>query len=137
MTIVADTGPLYAALDRSDSWHESVAASMAGIREPLIVPLPVLVEVCQLLAARTSARDEARFLRACANGEVQVEPLTDQDLERAADLVERYADARIGFVDASVVAIAERLRVKRLLTIDRRHFSIIRPLHCPAFDFLP
>jgi hypothetical protein len=44
----------------------------------------------------------------------------------------KYSDAALGFVDASIVAVAERLKIKELLTTDRRHFSLIRPRHCPT-----
>jgi uncharacterized protein len=50
-----------------------------------------------------------------------------------ADLVERYPDLRLGGTDASVVAIAERLRIARIATFDRRHFTVVRPTHIKAF----
>ena len=49
----------------------------------------------------------------------------------------QYADSNIGFVDASIVAVAERLDIRKVLTLDRRHFGVIRPRHCPALDILP
>ena len=47
------------------------------------------------------------------------------------------ADAHLGFIDAAIVAIPERLGATRLLTLDRRDFSIIRPRHVAAFEILP
>jgi predicted nucleic acid-binding protein len=49
----------------------------------------------------------------------------------------RYADSRIGFVDAASAALAERLAVVRVYTLDRRDFTILRPRHAPAFEILP
>jgi predicted nucleic acid-binding protein len=49
----------------------------------------------------------------------------------------QYADSDIGFVDASIVAVAERLNVRKIVTLDRRHFGLIRPRHCEAFAILP
>jgi predicted nucleic acid-binding protein len=66
-----------------------------------------------------------------------VEELTIRDLRRTLELLVRYTEARIGFVDASVVATAERLRISRILTTDRRDFSLIRPRHCKSFELLP
>lgn len=66
-----------------------------------------------------------------------VEDLTIQDLRRTLELLQRYAEARIGFVDASIVATAERLRISRILTIDRRDFALVRLRHCKAFELLP
>ena len=137
MAILADTGPLYAAIDRADSEHERCVAALARIREPIIVPFPVIVEVCRLIQRRLQAEHQSRFLRSLTMGELEVEHLGDPDILRAADLVERYADARFGFVDASVVALAERFSVTRLLTLDRRDFSLVRPTHCPSFEFIP
>jgi predicted nucleic acid-binding protein len=66
-----------------------------------------------------------------------VEELTIQDLRRTLELLRRYEDARIGFVDATVVAIAERPKIHLILTTDRRAFSLIRPRHCKEFELLP
>ncbi len=137
MAIIADSGPVFAALDADDPWHGPITAVLPTLREPVIVPFTVIVEVCRLLRRRLTPAHEARFLRSCAAGEVQIEQLTMEDMERAAELVAGYADANIGFVDASVVAVAERLNVTRLLTLDRRDFSLVRPRHCEAFDLLP
>ena len=62
---------------------------------------------------------------------------TADDLDRAIELIEQYADAEIGLVDASVVAIAERLRIARILTLDRRRFSFVKPRHCTALELVP
>jgi predicted nucleic acid-binding protein len=66
-----------------------------------------------------------------------VEELTLQDLRRALELLRSYEEARIGFVDATVVAVAERLKISRILTTDRRDFSIVRPRHCKTFELPP
>ena len=77
------------------------------------------------------------MLQSIVNGEMSVEELTIQDLRRTLELLRRYEDAEIGFVDATVVAIAERLKIRRILTTDRRDFSFIRPRHCKEFELLP
>jgi predicted nucleic acid-binding protein len=58
-------------------------------------------------------------------------------IARASALLDRYADLNLDFADACAVALAERLNVRRLLTLDRRHFAAVRPRHSPAFDVLP
>ena len=60
-----------------------------------------------------------------------------EDYARAIELVEKYADLPLDLVDASVVAIAERLEQDTIATLDRRHFSVIRPLHIDAFTLVP
>jgi predicted nucleic acid-binding protein len=51
--------------------------------------------------------------------------------------VRRHSDANLDFVDALIVATAERLNITRLLTLDRRDFQLIRPKHCSSFELLP
>lgn len=78
-----------------------------------------------------------RFVRAVRDPGWSIVPLPDSDLERAAELLDQYHDSKLDFVDATIVAMAERLNVRRILTLDRRHFEMIRPRHCPAFEILP
>ena len=49
----------------------------------------------------------------------------------------KYTDSRIDFVDCVITAMAERLNISRILTVDQRHFRLLRPSHIPAFDILP
>lgn len=80
---------------------------------------------------------EADFLRDVADGVYDLVPVTSSEAARAADLVERYADLPLGTADAFVVAVAEKFRAVNVATLDRRHFSIVRPAHVPAFTLLP
>jgi predicted nucleic acid-binding protein len=110
---------------------------LRGEADALIVPTLVLVEAGYLVAKALGASAEASLLRAAAGGDFRLEPLTREDLARMADLVEKYADLPLGTVDASLVAVAERLGVSRIATLDRRHFSVVRPDHVDAFTLLP
>jgi predicted nucleic acid-binding protein len=78
-----------------------------------------------------------RFLADIASGSYLVEPVVPSDWIRIAELVWRYRDLPLGTVDASVVATAERLGIVEVATLDRRHFSVVRPAHIAAFDLLP
>jgi uncharacterized protein len=135
--ILVDTGPLYAMADRDDDWHLRVVRFLKRSRDELVVPVAVLPEAAYLLAAHLGPAAEQALVRSVANGEMALEALTLQDLRRTLELLSRYAAARIGFVDASVVATAERLQISRILTTDRRDFSLIRPRHCRVFELLP
>lgn len=145
MSILIDTGPLVAYAVSNDKDHERVRAVLEAAGEQFLAPITVLPEVCYLIERQLGARAEARFLESLAKGELLVEPVTGSDLLRSAELVSQYADnpfdlaqdRPIGFVDASLVAVAERLNIARILTLDRRHFSAIRPRHVPAFELLP
>jgi len=70
-------------------------------------------------------------------GALEVEDLTESDYMRIAELLRKYADLRVGFVDAAVLAVVERLREPKLATLDHRHFSVMRPRHVEALELLP
>jgi uncharacterized protein len=97
----------------------------------------VITEVCYLIGTRLGARAEVRFLGDLAGGAFVIEPVDASDWLRIAELVSRYRDLPLGAVDASVVATAERLNLAQVATVDRRHFSIMRPRHVKAFELLP
>jgi predicted nucleic acid-binding protein len=80
---------------------------------------------------------EIAFLDAVAAGNPVVESATYEDRTRAAEIVAQYRDAEVGYVDAVLVAIAERLEDRIIATVDRRHFSLIRPKHVTAFQLVP
>lgn len=135
--ILIDTNVLVAAARTADTNHDAAARLLETINEPLLVPPTVLAEVCYLLNEWGGPGVEVRFLRDIRPGGLQLAELTTADVARMADLVERYADLRLGGTDASLVAIAERLRIDRIATFDRRHFTVVRPAHVAAFTLLP
>ena len=77
------------------------------------------------------------FLRSIADGDFTAVDLGTADYARMADLVEQYGDLPLGTTDASVVAVAERLKLTEVATLDRRHFTVIRPAHADALTLLP
>ena len=135
MAVLVDTGVLYALADADDGWHERAVAWLDGERDVLAVPVTVLPEVCYLLAARLGPRQEGRFVESVAKGELAVEPLTRADLTRAAAILQ--TQPALGFVDASMVAMAERLGVRRIATTDRRHFGPIRLGNGAKLELVP
>lgn len=138
MTVLADTGAVYALVDRDDAWHERVRAWWESNREPIRLPVTILPEIAWLLGTRLGPAAEAAFARALADGEFDVEPLDDrEDLKRIAALTAEYLDSPVGFVDASVLAMAERLGVLTVLTTDRRHFAVLRPRHVSTLRLVP
>lgn len=86
---------------------------------------------------RLGTEPEVRFLGDLASGAPTVEPVAAPDRLRIAELVARYRDLPLGTVDASVVTTAERLGVTEIATVDRRHFTIVRPQHVAALSLLP
>jgi uncharacterized protein len=101
------------------------------------VPAPVLVELEYLLRRTEQVDTFVRFLDDCRSGAFIVEALQSLDYARVGTLLMTYADLRVGFVDAAVLAIVERRRETKLATLDHRHFSVMRPKHVEALELLP
>ncbi len=137
MITIADTGPLYALIDKADSWHERVRVWWAAEPRRIVIPVTVLPEVSYLLQTRISPAAELAFIRAVADGDFVTEPLEVEDVARATALMQEYADLPLGFVDATVLATAERLGAREILTTDRRHFGVLRPRHRRSIALVP
>jgi uncharacterized protein len=135
MVAVVDTGPLYATVDEDDADHRRCRAALADAQYRLIIPALVVAEASYLIGTRLGPAIEARFLKSLAA--MDVEAPAPQDWPRIADLVERYGDFPLGGVDASVVALAERLQAETIVTLDDRHFRAVRPTHRRAFHLVP
>jgi predicted nucleic acid-binding protein len=137
VALILDTGPLYASLDRSDQDHAACRAMIEEADEPLVIPAPVLVEVDYWIGQRLTPGALVALLADIESGAYRVVDLEPADYTRVRELCDRYADADIGFVDAAVFAIVERLGEPKLATLDRRHFSLLRPRHRDTIDLLP
>lgn len=133
--VVVDTGPLYAVVDEDDADHARCRAALElpGLR--LIIPTMVVAEATYLVGTRLGAEVEAKFLRSLRG--MHTEGPVPADWARMADLVDQYADSRLGGTDASVVALAERLDIETVATLDARHFRAVRPRHRKAFRLVP
>jgi predicted nucleic acid-binding protein len=137
MALILDTGPLLAALDAADPDHEACASLLRSSSEDLVVPMLVLSELDYWCAERLTAAVWDAFLEDLLGGAYRAEAPNLADLERCRELQARYADLQLGVVDASVIALVERLREEKLATLDRRHFTVVRPAHTPALTLLP
>ena len=137
MAVLVDAGPLYAVADENDDEHQTCVELLTELAGPLVVPVLVAAEVVQLLEARVGPEAEVRFVGALAAGELVVESVGAPDWEGIAELVWQYRDLPLGTVDASLVAAAERLGIVTVATLDRRHFSVVRPQHTAAFELVP
>jgi len=104
---------------------------------PLLLPAPILTEVCYLLERERGAAIEVAFLRSVRDEIFTLVAITHGDLDRMAELFETYASLPLGAADASVIAVAERLKLAKVATLDRRHFTVVRPNHVNALTLLP
>lgn len=136
MAALLDSGFIVALLADNDQRHDICVQTLR--HEPhVLLPEVTLPEIAHLVLRDMDHQTLARFLRSVGAGKVETVSTTRTDLLRAADLLEQYADNRLDFVDCAIIALAERLGITRILTVDRRHFSIIRPVHTPYFEILP
>ena len=136
MTVaIVDAGPLFAAADAADPHHERSLQALSRSDLQLVIPAFVVADAIYLVGRRMGAGAEAEFLRGLEPFDVEVPDA--EDWARIGDLVEQYADLPLGGTDASLIALAERTDARTVVTLDRRHFTVVRPRHCEAFELLP
>lgn len=123
MSILLDTGIVYAYYDRSDSWHDRARTLIQGEQRGLLLPAPVVPEVDHLIGQRLGARSRLTFYAGIVEGYYLVTDLPKEGYAKVADLNRRFDDLNLGFVDASVVTLATLLGLTRIATTDRRHFE--------------
>ena len=132
---IVDTGPLIAAAHPLDPDHDRCVHFFRSSTVHLIVPALVVAETLFFIGDRQGPIAEARFITRLPTSDVRT-PHPD-DWPRIAELVHQYRDFPLGSVDASIVALAERLDTDTIVTLDQRHFSVVRPRHVAAFRLLP
>ncbi len=136
MSALLDTGFLLAAIIENDDLHDLCAETLEAETAPLLPDL-VLPELAYLILRDGDYEILTDLLDAIVAGELKLVDTLSIDLARASELLKTYKDTQIDFVDCVIVAMAERLNITRILTIDRRHFTIVRPKDCAYFKVLP
>ena len=122
--ILADTGPLVALFDPADRDHRGCVDCLKDMKEPLRTTVPVLTEAFHLLEPDSpGARGLMQFL---AEHGLELWFLDDASLARALELMRQYADSPMDLADASLVAAAEALAVRKVFTLDRKDFATYR-----------
>ncbi len=132
-----DTGFLVAVLNAQDKHHHACQQALLKEARPPLLPDMVIPELAYMILREGSYPVLIAFLNSIVQGNIRVEKTTSNDLARTAELLKKYADTRVDFVDCVIVAIAERLKIQRILTVDRRDFQLFRPLHCSHFEIVP
>lgn len=122
MSLILDTGIVFAYYDRSDAWHARARGVVKGRPGALILPAPVIPEVDHLLGVRLGGAARRVFYQGILEAHYYVADLPRQAYAKVAEIERQFSDLDVGFVDAAVVAIALALGVPRVATTDRRHF---------------
>lgn len=136
MAVLLDTSCLYALLDKDDRHHKDTIKFAETTNETLLIPEIILPEISYLVNKYLGVEVEVKLLSSIKEGELALETFLPADLERVIEVISTYKDKKIGFVDASIVAIAERLNITKIFTLDK-HFRIIRPRHIATFEIYP
>jgi len=135
--LLVDTSVVVASLDVRERHHRACRDLLSGGDERIVMPSPILCEVDHLVHRMLGPAAMPAFLGRVRSGELDVAESAPDDLGRTIELMERYADLDVGFVDAAVLSIIERLGEPKLATLDRKHFSVMQPRHVDALELLP
>jgi predicted nucleic acid-binding protein len=133
--ILVDAGPLIALIHQDDNEHERCREAFAVLNEPLGTVWPAVTEAMHLLSFSWQAQDA--LWEMIEAGAVEILPLGSEDIPRMRELMRKYRDQPMDLVDAALVRVAERERLRRIFTLDRRDFQIYRPSRIGRFVILP
>ena len=136
MSALIDTGFLLAVVSANDRHHDACFKVLEAESAPLL-PSAILTELAFMVRRDMGTAAFVQLMRSVFKGELELAFPIQADLERAINLMEQYEDSNIDFVDCMITAMAERLNISRILTVDQRDFRILRPSHISAFEILP
>lgn len=135
--MIVDTSALLAFFDSSEPDHEAVSKAVDETTELLVISPYVVAELDYLVATRIGVDAELAVLRELAGGAWELPAFGAPELAKAASIVKKYHDQEIGVADASNVVLADRYHTRTMLTLDRRHFDVLRPVGGGKFALLP
>jgi predicted nucleic acid-binding protein len=133
--VLVDTGPLVALLDRSDQDHVACQETLGSLNDSMVTVWPVVTEAMYMLRAYWQAQEA--LWEMIEMGAVEIMPLGMDDIPRMKELMRKYRDLPMDLADAALVRVAERERLRRIFTLDRRDFQIYRPSRIGRFVILP
>jgi predicted nucleic acid-binding protein len=135
--VIVDTSALIAYFDANEPEHDAVSRVIDGSDEALVVSPYVIAELDYLVATRVGVEAELKVLGELAGGAWELATFGVPDLERAASVIKKYRDQQIGAADASNVVLADRYQTGTIATLDRWHFTALRPLGGGRLALLP
>lgn len=137
MAAVADSGAIYGLYNRRDRHHRALRSAILHEPGAILISVAILSEIDYLIAAKLGAGAELDFMDDMLSGAFTLEPFGLADLRRARELLDQYRALDIGLADAAVISTAERLGIRRILTVDERHFRAVRGSDGKPFTLLP
>ena len=117
--VLVDSGPLLALFNRTDRWHTTITEWMqTSPRIKLVTTWCVLTEVCAMLSRRVHNEAALDLLRWALRGGITIDGAPQDALVSVLAISERFADLPFDLADASIAEAAERMRIRRVLSID-------------------
>ncbi len=133
--MLVDSGPLVAVIDRTDPWHDRCVEFLRSIPRPPITVWPALSEAMHLMSDSWEA--QAQLWERILDKTLLLAALDESDSPRMRDLMEKYRDLPMDLADAALVRVAERAKIRKVFTLDRRDFQIYRPAGIGRFEIVP
>ena len=131
---LCDSGPIVALFDKTDAAHKDCQTALKEFPGRLITTWPVLTEAFHFLEGTRERQALWEFL---LSGALTWTDIQRVELARMNTLMMKYADLPMDLADASLVVVAERLKLRKVFTLDRRDFRLYRPRHTRAFEIFP
>lgn len=136
--MIVDTSALLAYFNTREPDHRAVSEVVDDNDDgPLVVSPYVLAELDYLIATRIGVDAELAVLRELSSGAWELAGVTVTELELATSIIAKYSDQDIGVTDASIVVLADRYDTQTVVTLDRRHFDVLRPMGGGRFSIKP
>lgn len=134
--VLVDAGPLVALIHADDQYHSLCKKTLASLQEPLGTAWPVFTEAMYLLGFSWLAQDA--LWEMVDRKILALLPLEeDSDMARMRELMQKYRDLPMDLADAALVCLAEREKLRRVFSLDHRHFELYRPKRLGRFVLLP
>ena len=124
--MIVDTSALLAYFDRQETQHDAVTRVLETTTDELVISPYIIAELDYLILTRHGISAERTVLRELSGGAWTLASMTLGLLVNAVDILERYVDQKIGIADASNLVLAQKYGTRTILTLDRRHFSVLR-----------
>lgn len=135
--MIVDTSALLAYFNAREPDHEAVSGVIDSNDELLVVSPYVVAELDYLIAKRIGVDAELKVLRELSSGAWELADVGVAELELATSIIEKYRNQDIGVADASMVVLADRYHTRRIVSLDRRHFDVLRPIGGGRFSVRP
>jgi hypothetical protein len=134
--ILIDAGPMVALIDAGEPDHDGCVAALERLTAPMVTTWPAFTEAMYLLGSAGGWRAQKALWSLVERGDLQVVDLDESLSKRTRTLMEKYADTPMDLADASLVAVAEEMGLKRVFTLDR-DFQVYRFKGRGKFEVVP